>query len=72
MKLLNIKAAADILMPDKIEAKIDIDKIKVQHKYSNSKQIMINSVLDALKSLFASEQYLRSMINTDMGFLIGN
>ncbi|XP_026473999.1 LOW QUALITY PROTEIN: FAST kinase domain-containing protein 4-like [Ctenocephalides felis] len=70
MKLLNIKAAADILMPDKIEAKIDIDKIKVQHKYSNSKQIMINSVLDALKSLFASEQYLRSMINTDMGFLI--
>lgn len=72
MKLLNIKAASELLIPEcKLEKTIDIANFQVVRKYTDSKQTMVNSVFDALKSLFTSENYLRTMQNTDMGFMIG-
>lgn len=38
---------------------------------TKEKQVMVSAVLDSLSSLLPSETYLRSNINTGLGFCIG-
>lgn len=73
MKLLNINAATQLLTPAykgaKLSEKSSIFSLPIIP--SKNKQILINGLLDTLKSLFTSDTLLRTNFNTSMGFLIG-
>lgn len=70
MKLLNIDAAARLLHTDyKGERLSPVFEVPLSH--SKNKQILVSGLLDALKSLFASETYVRTHVDTKMGFVIG-
>lgn len=72
MKLLNINAAAKTLSSEYAGPCIpdDSDLLKVEPPRSKDKDALVNSMLDSLKSLVQSENYIRSNVNTGMGFYI--
>lgn len=73
MKLLNINAATQLLQPayngSKLSAKSSIFSVPIVH--NKNKLILVNGLLDALKSLFSSDILLRTNTDTSMGFVIG-
>lgn len=73
MKLLNIDAASRILYKDYTGSQLVAGSsvYDVPLGYSKNKQILVNGLLDALKSLFPSETYVRTSFDTKMGFVIG-
>lgn len=74
MKLLNIEAAARLLTKDYKASKplpANSPIFDVPFNYTKNKQILVNGLLDALKSLFPSETYVRTNYDTKMGFVIG-
>lgn len=74
MKLLNIEAAASLLLKDDYKGShlpTDSSVYDVPLGYSKNKQILVTGLLDALKSLFPSETYVRTCVDTKMGFVIG-
>lgn len=72
MKLLNINAYAIAMLesykgPFLIE---NSDVFSVLLTHSKSKQILVNGMLDALKSLLPSSTYVKTLSDTKMGFVI--
>lgn len=72
MKLLNINAAAKLLLPDYKDTLLpDTSSVfDVPLAHSKEKQILVNGMLDALKSLISIENYVKSPVDTRMGFVI--
>lgn len=72
MKLLNINAASKHLSNYKGPNISDNnDVIEIPFGYSKSKQILLDLMLESLKSLLSSETYVKKNIDTKMGFVIG-
>lgn len=75
MKLLNIDAAARLLQNDykgdRLSATSNASIYEVPLTHSKNKNILVNGLLDSLKSLFASESSVRTHVDTKMGFVIG-
>lgn len=71
LKLLNIDGAAHYLLENYDGPKIapDHEIRRTMFSMSKSKSEMVSSVIDALKNLI-SESYLRTRINTGLGFYI--
>uniref|UniRef100_T1GY11 FAST kinase-like protein subdomain 2 domain-containing protein n=1 Tax=Megaselia scalaris TaxID=36166 RepID=T1GY11_MEGSC len=72
MKLLNLNAYSKLIAKDfKGQHLPETSKIfEVPIAHSKSKQIITNSMLDAFKSLVLSGNNVKSLVNTNMGFLI--
>lgn len=75
MKLLNIDAAARLLQTDykgdSLSTTSNASIYEVPLGHNKNKQILVNGLLDALKSLFASESSVRTHVDTKMGFVMG-
>lgn len=73
LKLLNIDAATELQSTtytgDRLAASSTVFEAPLQH--GKNKVVLVDGMLDALKSLFASEANVRTNVNTKMGFLIG-
>lgn len=74
MKLLNINAAAELLISKYDGAKLATNStiFDVPIVHNKNKQILVSGLLDALKSLFPSEKFVRTNVDSKMGFVIGN
>lgn len=72
MKLLNLNAYAQHLACDYKGTLLPEDSavFRVPLAHSKSKQILINGMLDALKSLLPASNHLKSLHDSKMGFLI--
>ncbi|XP_055853270.1 FAST kinase domain-containing protein 4 [Episyrphus balteatus] len=72
MKLLNLNSIAKILTDNKQVAGLkevsSVFDLNIAH--SKTKQIQLNAMLDALKSLIPSSNHVQPLVNTKMGFLI--
>lgn len=73
MKLLNINASAKHLLEGYKGPflKEDGPVFSVPMARNKSKQIIVNGMLDALKSLLSSSTYVKTLVDSKMGFLIG-
>ena len=72
MKLLNINSSTDLLENYKgIRLASNSTIFDLPITYSKNKQILVNGLLDALKSLLTSETYVKTHVDTKMGFVIG-
>lgn len=73
MKLLNLNGYAKYLACDYKGPLLPEDSgvFRVPLAHSKSKQILINGMLDALKSLLPASNHLKSLHDSKMGFLIG-
>lgn len=73
MKLLNINAYAKYLHRDYNGPTILATGgvYSIPFAYSKNKQILVDGLLAALKSLFTDQSYMRTMHDTNMGFLVG-
>ncbi|XP_066150769.1 FAST kinase domain-containing protein 4 [Euwallacea fornicatus] len=71
LKLLNIDGAAHYLIQNYKGPKIATDQYirKTSFPMGKEKELMVNSVIDALKSLIP-DSYFRSRVNTGLGFYI--
>lgn len=73
LKLLNIDSATELQSTtytgDRLAASSTVFEAPLQH--GKNKLVLVDGMLDALKSLFASETNVRTSVNTKMGFLIG-
>lgn len=73
MKLLNLNSYAQLLANNYkgplLPASSDIYNVPMAH--NKSKQILVNGLLDALKSLLPSSNHFKSPVDSKMGFLIG-
>lgn len=71
IKLLQIQAAAKTLIPDYKQSLIeDADITTVTVTRSKEKQSLVAAMLDSLGNLLPSMTYLRSNIDTGMGFIL--
>ncbi|CAD7090388.1 unnamed protein product [Hermetia illucens] len=72
MKLLNINASAKHLLGGYKGPflKEDGPVFSVPMAHNKSKQIIVNGMLDALKSLLSSSTYVKTLVDSKMGFLI--
>lgn len=73
LKLLNINGAARLRAKDTYKGPLldtNADNWKVQLSRPKEKQTLVTSVLEAMSNLLPSSQYIRTNINTGMGFLI--
>lgn len=72
MKLLNINAYAKLMMDSYSGALLspnsNVYSVPIAH--NKSKQILLNGMLDSLKSLFTSQSLVKSLVDSQMGFLI--
>lgn len=73
MKLLNLNGYAQLLANDYKGSLLPADSsaFNVPIAHSKSKQILVNGMLDALKSLLPASNHLKSLHDSKMGFLIG-
>lgn len=73
MKMLNINAVAKYLTENYNGPIIPLesDLNNIQFGYRKSKQILLDGLLDTLKSLFTNQSYIRTESDTKMGFVIG-
>lgn len=73
MKLLNINAAAKYLVPGYKDTLLpDTSSVyEVPLAHGKDKQLMVNGLLDALKKLVPIDDYVKSAVDSRMGFLIG-
>lgn len=74
MKLLNINAAGKLLMSGYkgtlLPETSSVYEAQITH--SKEKQVLVNGMLDALKSLVSIDNYVKSAVDSRMGFVIGN
>ncbi|CAD6994505.1 protein TBRG4 [Ceratitis capitata] len=72
MKLLNLNGYAQLLANDYKGSLLPADSsaFNVPIAHSKSKQILVNGMLDALKSLLPASNHLKSLHDSKMGFLI--
>lgn len=73
MKLLNLNSYAQLVAisytgPTICSTSAVFD---VPLAHSKSKQTLLNGMLDALKSLLPSNNHVRKLVDSKMGFLIG-
>lgn len=73
MKLLNLNSYAQLLFTDYKGALLTPDSVvyDVPMAHPKEKQVLINGLLDALKSLLPAKNHLNIMVDSKMGFLIG-
>lgn len=73
MKLLNLNAYARIMAQNYKGPLLDENNVinDVPLKHSKQKYSLANGMIDALRSLLPANNYMRSFVNTNMGFLIG-
>lgn len=73
MKLLNLNSYAQMLSSDYKGELIPTDSevYKVPMAHAKGKQVLVNGLLDALKSLLPSQNHVNSLVDSKMGFLIG-
>ena len=73
MKLLNINAYAKLMMNSYSGPLLanDSSVYSVPLAHNKSKQILLNGMLDALKTLLASQNFFKIAVDSKMGFLIG-
>lgn len=72
LKLLNIDAATALQATPYQGDRLTQDTVfEAPLQHSKNKVILVDGMLDALKSLFASETYVKTNVNTKMGFQIG-
>lgn len=73
LKLLNINAAAKFLKPNYTGPALaeDSEIFSVPLEHSKNKIILVNGLVDAVKSLFSSSTLIRTHFDTRMGFVIG-
>lgn len=73
MKLLNLNAYAKLAAKDYngpyLPETSNVFEVPIAH--NKSKQVITNSMLDAFKSLVLSGNNVKSLVNSNMGFLIG-
>lgn len=73
MKLLNLNAYAKFMAKDfkgpTLPETSHIYEVPIAH--NKTKQVITNSMLDAFKSLVLSGNNVKSLVNSNMGFLIG-
>ncbi|XP_036323660.1 FAST kinase domain-containing protein 4 [Rhagoletis pomonella] len=72
MKLLNLNAYAQLLASDYNGALLPLesDVYNLPMAHSKSKQVLVNGMLDALKSLLPASNHMKSLYDSKMGFLI--
>lgn len=72
MKLLNLNSIASLLMENTKIAGLKENSLAFDLKivHSKTKQIQLNAMLDALKSLIPSSNCVQNLVDTRMGFLI--
>lgn len=72
MKLLNLNSYAQMLSSDYKGELIPTDSevYKVPMAHAKGKQVLVNGLLDALKSLLPSQNHVNSLVDSKMGFLI--
>lgn len=73
MKLLNLNSYAQLMANGYKGPVIANDSVvyDVLMAHSKSKQVLINGLNDALKSLLPANNHIKSLVNSNMGFLIG-
>lgn len=73
MKLLNINSYAQLMATgyegELIPPESDVYNVPLAHP--KGKQVLVNGLLDALKSLLPANNYINSSVDSKMGFLIG-
>lgn len=72
MKLLNLNSIGKVLTDNKkiTGLKENTPVFDLQIVHSKSKQIQLNAMLDALKSLIPSSSHVQPLVDSKMGFLI--
>lgn len=72
MKLLNINAYARTILKDYKGSQLSGDSVifETPLAHSKEKQQLVNGMLDALKSLMSIENYVKTHVDTKMGFVI--
>ncbi|XP_055903869.1 FAST kinase domain-containing protein 4 [Eupeodes corollae] len=70
MKLLNLNSIVQIDKKQVTGLPKDSSVFDLQIAHSKSKQIQLNAMMDALKSLLPSNNHVQPLVNTRMGFLI--
>lgn len=73
LKLLNINGAARLKAKEDYKGPLldtNADPWKVQLSRTKEKQTLVTSVLEAMSNLLPSSQYIKTNIDTGMGFLI--
>lgn len=72
MKLLNLNSHAQLMNDDYKGPVLAVDSIvyDVPMAHPKSKQVLVNGLLDALKSLLPATNHVNSLVDSKMGFLI--
>ncbi|ALC47575.1 CG13850 [Drosophila busckii] len=72
MRLLNLNSYAQLLTTDYKGALLPADSpvYQVPMAHTKSKQILVNGMLDALKSLLPTSNHVQTAVDSKMGFLI--
>lgn len=73
MRLLNLNSYAQLCLTGYKGALLPTDSpaYDVPMAHTKSKQILVNGMLDALKSLLPAVNHVQSSVDSKMGFLIG-
>ncbi|KAM7362630.1 FAST kinase domain-containing protein 4 isoform 1-T2 [Cochliomyia hominivorax] len=72
MKLLNLNSYAQLLAADYKGPVVATDSVlyDVPMAHPKGKQVLVNGLMDALKSLLPSGNHVKSLVDSKMGFLI--
>jgi len=73
MRLLNLNSYAQLIATDYKGPLLPTDSpvYQVPMAHPKAKQVLVNGMLDALKSLLPASNHLQTAVDTKMGFLIG-
>lgn len=73
MKLLNLNSYAKLMATDYKGPVIANDSVvyDVPMAHPKGKQVLVNGLMDALKSLLPANNHVQSLVDSKMGFLIG-
>lgn len=73
MKLLNLNSYAQLMANDYKGPLIPQDSVvhDLPMAHSKSKQVLVNGLMDTLKSLLPANNHVKSLLDSKMGFLIG-
>lgn len=73
MRLLNLNSYAQLLATDYKGPLLPADSpaYEVLMAHPKAKQVLVNGMLDALKSLLPSTNHFQTAVDSKMGFLIG-
>jgi len=73
MRLLNLNSYAQLLATNYKGPLLAADSLvyQVPMAHPKGKQVLVNGMLDALKSLLPASNHFQSAVDSKMGFLIG-